>query len=184
MTVLESEVFWLEVFLPRFSQPSGCLSVGGNCFFSTLAPPPGLHATAASNFSKLTKFKTRFRLYASVTKLHSVRTFASPFKLKCVNPIHRLIVPYGCSANCFRSLNFAGCCRIRSAICSIRCSFPSRTMFHACDRRPRPLEVSSRERLFTQPLTGANAANVLRVDNAALAWLSSWSLGGITSHEH
>lgn len=46
--------------------------------------------TAAISFSKLTKFNTRFKLQARVVKLHSHRTFSSPFSKKCVYPNHRL----------------------------------------------------------------------------------------------
>jgi hypothetical protein len=40
-------------------------------FFSRAGAAAGrLYATACINFSKLTRFSTRFRLYASVTRLH------------------------------------------------------------------------------------------------------------------
>ena len=55
-------------------------------------------------------------------------TFTSPFKLKCVKFIHRLIVPNRCSASVFLNLNFPGCYFIRSAIASIKASWSSRVM--------------------------------------------------------
>ena len=50
----------------------------------TKKPPPAFQLTAAISCLKLTRFSTRFRLYTSVIRLHSVRTFASPFNKKCV----------------------------------------------------------------------------------------------------
>ena len=47
-------------------------------------PPPNFQATATINFSKLSRFNTRLRLYASVIRLHSVRTLARPFNVKWV----------------------------------------------------------------------------------------------------
>jgi len=136
-------------------------------------PPTALSSEAVLrrmdiNFSKLTRFNTRLRLYASVVSPEGFRGepplrphFHQTLEQKVRVPKPSIdpaapeatpwrVVPKGCSANVLRNLNFHGCaatfCRNPRAS---RVTRPSKSVFRIC-RLPNSLGFCSNPPMLNQ----------------------------------